>query len=63
MPVLLIPEQRGKARIRIKSRQAQPVDRAVPTHQPGGLAVSYQGVIFDRTRHGSLLMARMTNLR
>jgi hypothetical protein len=50
--ILRIAKQRGKARIGIKSRQAQPIDRAVSADESGRLAIPYQGVVFDRKRHG-----------
>jgi hypothetical protein len=53
--VILIAEQPGEARIRIESRQAEPVDRAVHAHQPGGPRVSDQCVILYATGHGSFI--------
>ncbi len=40
-------KQRGKARLGIKARPAQPVDRAVARHQRGAPAIADQRVIFD----------------
>ena len=50
-PVVRRPEQGGKAGGRVKSRPAQPVNRAVAGNEGGRLTVSDEGVIFDSCWH------------
>ena len=45
--VPLIAEQRREARIGVEAGQAEPVDRAVPAHERGGLQVADQAVILE----------------
>jgi hypothetical protein len=40
-------EQRGKTRIGIECRPAQPVDRSPVADKGGGKAIADQGIIFD----------------
>ena len=47
-----VAEKGGEAAIGIKTRQAQPVYRAVAPDKRGRLAIAYQSVIFNRKRHG-----------
>src|SRR5262245_54494774 len=51
-PVLGRPEQGGKARGRVETGPAQPVDRAVPPDQGSRPAVADQRIVFDAKRHG-----------
>jgi hypothetical protein len=50
-PILSFTEQGGKARSRIETRPAQPIDRAVAADKSRRLAVAYQRVVFDAQRH------------
>ena len=52
-PLLGAAEQRGKARVGIEARPAQPVDRAVARHQRGRFAVPDQRVISNADSHRS----------
>src|SRR5205823_12676576 len=49
--VLRLAEERGETGIGIKTRHAEPVDRAVTPDESRGLAVPDQRVILDAKRH------------
>src|SRR5690606_12581451 len=49
--VILVAEQRGERAGRVQSRQAQPVDAALPRDQSRGAAVAEQGVVLDAQSH------------
>jgi len=49
--VIGFPEQGGKARGRIETGPAQPIDRAVTADQSCRLAVADQRIVFDSQRH------------
>jgi hypothetical protein len=51
VPVPVLAEQRAEARRRVESRQAEPVDRAVPGHQRSGVEVADERVILDHAGH------------
>ena len=53
--VLGCSQQRSKARRRVETGEAKPVDRAIPTHQRAGLAVPDQGIVLDAERHQAAL--------
>jgi len=53
--VALVAEQCGEAGRRVEPGQAQPVDRPIPAHQPGGVGVADQRVVLDGCRHGTKL--------
>jgi ABC-type phosphate transport system substrate-binding protein len=47
-------EQGREHRPAVEARQAEPVDRAVPTDEGGALGVAEQGVVLDQQRHRAL---------
>jgi hypothetical protein len=53
MAVFRPAKQRGKAGIRIKSRKAEPIDRAIPADERRRFTVAYERVVFDPKGHGS----------
>jgi hypothetical protein len=61
-PVLGRAEQRGKAGIRIKVRQTQPVNRAVTADQRPGYHVPDEAVAFDRLTQASSFRKRVPDL-
>ena len=46
----------GEAGWRIEARKTQPVNGTVAPHERGSLAVTDEGVIFNQSWHGILLM-------
>ncbi len=52
--VLSRHKESGKARGRVEARPAQPVNRAVATHQSRSPAIANQCIIFDAERHRTL---------
>src|SRR4029077_3309951 len=50
--IFRISQQCGEAGVRIEPWQAQPIERSVAPDERGGLAISDERVIFNRTRHG-----------
>jgi hypothetical protein len=59
-PVLAFAKQGGKTSCRVKSRPAQPINRAIAPDQGDGLAVANHRIIFDFERH---LMPRLTECK
>ena len=55
-PVVLVTQELGKARTGIESRQAEPVDRSVPSDQGDGVQIADDSVVLDGKRHDSVLV-------
>src|SRR5262249_54395763 len=49
--VLIRAEQRGKARVRIETRQTQPIDRAGARDERDGPRVADEPIVFDESSH------------
>ncbi len=51
VPVRLVAEQLGEARVGAEVGQAEPVDRSVMTDQCGRVEIADHGVVLDRQGH------------
>jgi hypothetical protein len=55
-PVLVAPEERGEARLRVEAGHAEPVDIAALRDQRGALRIPDQSVVFDERCHVCVLL-------